>query len=442
MSGTVAAHPLDLEPAAEAASSWSGTGAACRRGGGRSPRPRGSARARAARARRPTSSGTAGGDLVEPAGIHPHLVAAPCGSGPARRRASTRAPPRPARPAPRPTLSALPASIGSTGRKSCTAKRASPAAPSVSAARATGGRSPAQHDGAADVGRRDAGRARHRLDHQRLERALAQLAHHEAERGTAARPRRAVRAARAGAAAARPAEPLPVVRAMRSSAASTSVSSTPAAERSDRASPALAAPNSVSGSSGSGIAPGSATASDAACSAGPAEAELLLPDDAARGRRRRARSHRGARPANSSASSAILSRRLRVAATRREVSTRAASFRARSAEGGAGRRAGRAPDGGISSPAESGERDPVLLGLRIIADPVAVRVVTGRPFAEPIPTMPSDARARPDIPVGLAEAAPAGAAPALVANRLSRRVIADAPPSAGRRSACLARIVE
>ena len=38
-----------------------------------------------------------------------------------------------------------------------------------------------QHHGAAYVIRRQAGRARHRLDHQRVERALAELAHHEAE---------------------------------------------------------------------------------------------------------------------------------------------------------------------------------------------------------------------------------------------------------------------
>ena len=77
--------------------------------------------------------------------------------------------------------SALPASIGSTGRKSCTAKRASPAAPSASAARATCGRSPASITRPAHaVAGKPAARATASIT-SALQRALAELAHHEPE---------------------------------------------------------------------------------------------------------------------------------------------------------------------------------------------------------------------------------------------------------------------
>ena len=90
-----------------------------------------------------TTSGSRVGDVVEAAGVDRHRVAARGGSGPGRRRAwprKWRSPPSLSSASATPV--AVCASIGPTGRPTCSVNCASAPAPPVSAAAATAGRSP------------------------------------------------------------------------------------------------------------------------------------------------------------------------------------------------------------------------------------------------------------------------------------------------------------
>ena len=89
----------------------------------------------------------------------------------------------PVRPIASVTVSAVCASIGFTGRSTSSRKRSSPGLPSASAASATGGSSPASIERAPNVDRGNLGRLRDRVDHDPLERSLAELAVEDARGG-------------------------------------------------------------------------------------------------------------------------------------------------------------------------------------------------------------------------------------------------------------------
>ena len=115
------------------------------------------------------------------------------------------------------------ASIGCTGRCSATAKRASPAAPSVERGAGDGTEIAGEHQRARRTSATgSAGRGSDRIDHHAFERALAQFADEQAQQevllGRGGTLEQRLAAARHALAA----EPLPVVAAMRASVASTS----------------------------------------------------------------------------------------------------------------------------------------------------------------------------------------------------------------------------
>ncbi len=85
----------------------------------------------------------------------------------------------PTRPSATSTDVAVRASIGETGRPTCSPTRSSPVVPSASATSATAASSPASMAARRTAPGSDPGRARHRVEHQAGERTLPQLPAHQ-----------------------------------------------------------------------------------------------------------------------------------------------------------------------------------------------------------------------------------------------------------------------